>query len=161
MRRHAMQEFYIFLVYVLYLLIFKNEFCLIDNLIIHIKNLFFLISFSNYYHSCTRMSCSHQTIIISCKFDYSFNVPFSERKGYRRLKYVKKAIISFCLSVCSSQSETSFFIFRLFGVLIKLCYRLSMSRNSNPRSDFPSEFSLVRNSTNQKRAFLFFVFSAF
>jgi hypothetical protein len=25
-------------------------------------------------------------------------IPFSERKGYRRLKYVKKAIISFCLS---------------------------------------------------------------
>ncbi len=51
--------------------------------------------------------------------------------------------------VCPSQSETSFSIFRLFRVLIELCYRLSMSRNSNPRLDFSSELSLVRNSTNQ------------
>jgi len=59
------------------------------------------------------------------------------------------------------QSETRFSIFHLFGILIKLCYRLSMSNNSNPRSDFSSELSLVRNLTNQKRALLFFVLSAF
>jgi len=59
-------------------------------------------------------------------------VPFSERKGY---KSVKKCL-NVCLFVCPSQSETSFSIFRRFDVLIKLCYSLSMSRNSNLRSDF-------------------------
>jgi hypothetical protein len=54
-----------------------------------------------------------------------------------------------CLSVCSSQSGTSFCSLRLFDVLMKLCYRLSMTRNPNPSSDFAFEFPLVRNSTNQ------------
>jgi hypothetical protein len=85
-------------------------------------------------------------------------VPFSERKGYTA---VKKCLKFVCLSVCPSQSETSFSIFRLFDVLIKLCYGLSMSRNANPRSDFPAELPLVRNATNQKRAFLFLIFSVF
>jgi hypothetical protein len=47
------------------------------------------------------------------------------------------------------QSETSFSIFLFFDVLRKVCYRLSVPSNSNPRSDFLSEFPLVRNSTNQ------------
>jgi hypothetical protein len=38
------------------------------------------------------------------------------------------------------QAEMNFSIFRLFNVLMRLCYRLSMSRNSNPRSDFPPNF---------------------
>ncbi len=84
-------------------------------------------------------------------------VPFSERKGYT----AAKKCLNVCLFVCPSQSETSFSIFRRFDVLIKLCYRLSMSRNSNLRSDFFSELSLVRNWTNQKPDFLFFVFSVF
>ena len=36
------------------------------------------------------------------------------------------------------QSETNFSIFRLFDVLIKVYYRLSMPRNPNPRQNFPS-----------------------
>jgi hypothetical protein len=82
---------------------------------------------------------------------------FSERKGYTAVK----KCLNVCLFVCPSQSETSFSIFRRFDVLLKLCYTLSMSRNSNLRSNFFSEFSLVRNWTNQKPAFLFFVFSMF
>jgi hypothetical protein len=41
------------------------------------------------------------------------NIPFSERKGYTAVKKCLKF-------VCPSQSETSFSIFRLFDVLIKL-----------------------------------------
>ncbi len=70
-------------------------------------------------------------------------IPFSERKGYTAVKKCLKL-------VCPSQSETSFSILCLFDVLIKLCYRLSMSINANPRSDFPAELPLVKNSTNQK-----------
>jgi hypothetical protein len=69
-----MQVFYIFLVCVFYLLIFKNEFSLLDGLIVYLKNLLFFISFSNYYRSCARMSCTHQIIIISYKFNYRINV---------------------------------------------------------------------------------------
>jgi len=55
----------------------------------------------------------------------------------------------------------SFSIFSLFNILIKLYYRLSIPKNPNLKSDFSSELSLVRNPTNQKRAFLFFVFRMF
>jgi hypothetical protein len=59
-----MQVFYIFQVCVFYLLIFKNEFSLLDGLIIYLKKLFvFFISFSIYYRSCARVSCTHQIII--------------------------------------------------------------------------------------------------
>ena len=51
------------------------------------------------------------------------------------------------------QSKVSFFIWRLFDLLIKLCNRLSISRNSNLKSVFRSEVSLVRKWTNQKLAF--------
>jgi len=59
------------------------------------------------------------------------------------------------------QSEMSFSNFRLFGVLMKLYYRLSILRNPNLQSDFLSDFSLVTNSTNQKWAFLNSGFSMF
>jgi hypothetical protein len=59
------------------------------------------------------------------------------------------------------QSAMSFSIFYLFNFLMKLYHRLSMPKNQNPKSDFLCEFPLVRNLTNQKRPFLFFVFSAF
>jgi hypothetical protein len=42
------------------------------------------------------------------------------------------------------QSEISYSIFRLFGVPMKFCYRLSMSRNPNPMSNYSSEFSFLK-----------------
>jgi len=44
---------------------------------------------------------------------------------------------------------------------MKLYYRLSIPRNLNLKSNFFFELSLVRNPTNQKRAYLFFVFWIF
>ncbi len=41
------------------------------------------------------------------------------------------------------QSETSFSIFHLFDVLIKLCFRLSMPRNPNPRLAFFNMYFLI------------------
>jgi Fe-S oxidoreductase len=45
-------------------------------------------------------------------------------------------MLKVCLSVCPSQWETSFFILRLFEVLIELYYRLSGVTSPNPRSVF-------------------------
>jgi hypothetical protein len=45
-------------------------------------------------------------------------------------------IVKVCLYVCLSQSETSFFILRVFEVLIELQYRLSVARSSNLMSVF-------------------------
>jgi hypothetical protein len=42
------------------------------------------------------------------------------------------------------QSEISYSIFRLFGVPIKFCQRLSMSRNPNPMWNRSSEFSFLK-----------------
>ena len=82
--------------------------------------------------------------------------PFSERKGltFEKCMYV-------CLSVCPSQSETSFFILRFSEVLIEIYYRLTRSRNSNMKWKFgyinisapPPPSS--RKFTNQKLIFLF------
>ena len=47
-----------------------------------------------------------------------------------------------CMFVCPSQSETSFFILRLFELLMKPCCRLWRARNPNLRSDFPSELPI-------------------
>ncbi len=125
---------------------------------------FFLVPFSERkgytaVKKCLKFVCLSVCLsVCPSQSETSFSIPFSERKGYTA---VKKCLKFVCLSVCPSQSETSFSIFRLFDVLIKLCYGLSMSRNANPRSDFPAELPLVRNATNQKRAFLFLIFSVF
>jgi hypothetical protein len=60
-----------------------------------------------------------------------------------------------------AQSEMSFSIFCVFYVLMKLYCRLSIPTSQNLTSDFPSELPLVKNSTNQKRAFLFLAFPVF
>jgi len=70
-------------------------------------------------------------------------IPFSERKRYTEAKRCLKF-------VRPSQSETSFSIFHLFDVLIKLYYRLSTSRNPNLRSDFLFKLSLIGNCTLKK-----------
>jgi hypothetical protein len=53
-----------------------------------------------------------------------------------------KVCLSVCLSVCPSQSETSFFILRIFEVLIELYYRLSVAKSSNLRSVFFNFFRI-------------------
>jgi len=56
-------------------------------------------------------------------------------------------MLKVCLSVCPSQSETSFFILRLFELLMTLYCRLSMVENPNPLTIFTS---VVVNSTTSK-----------
>ncbi len=45
-----------------------------------------------------RCSCKNTSVRKYEKNSGFRHIPFSERKGYRRLKYEKKAIISVCLS---------------------------------------------------------------
>ncbi len=86
---------------------------------------------------------STDMININSKSWKNIFVPFSERKRYteakRCLKFVRR-----------SQSETSFSIFHLFDVLIKLYYRLSTSRNPNLTCDFLFKLRLIGNCTLKK-----------
>jgi hypothetical protein len=65
-------------------------------------------------------------------------VPFSERKGYMGVKYTAKICKN--QRVCPIQAGTSISIFRLFRVLIKVYYRLSIPRSLNLKSDFLPSF---------------------
>jgi hypothetical protein len=60
--------------------------------------------------------------------------PFLKERVIGSIRIVKVCLyvcMFVCLYVCLSQSETSFFILRVFEVLIELHYRLSMARSSN------------------------------
>ena len=84
--------------------------------------------------------------------DISSFIPFSERKGYiRRLKNAQN------LSTLSNQKRGFLFFPHLFGILIELCYRLSIPRIPNLRSHLSVKLSLVRNSNRQKRIFSIFL----
>ncbi len=80
---------------------------------------------------------------------------FSERKGYTA---VKKCLKFVCLS---KSIRNKLFYFSSFRYSDRTLLEFIAAQDSNLKSNFPAKISMVKNSTNRKRAIIFFIFLVF